>query len=459
MSVPSSPPQGDSASTAAAAATAADVQATKPQKVSAPADIHPTDADSTNTHSAGTPEYDPSQEDMAHEYVDYYVTNPVDRPTTGPLPDAPDHAATDDKGSALSPTGETDEPDPTDGPDDNRPDAGADSTPPLPPVPPAPPSPPDSPDDAALMPSPNGAPAVPTGVPTGTPADSKTPAAPPEAKAMSLMDHLGELRTRLVRCAIIVALAFAATYSVADLIFAELMRPLLAALPPNSKLIFTALPEAFFVYLQVGFVAAIFLASPYIFYQIWSFIAPGLYEEEKKFAVPMALCSAFFFILGAAFCFLVVFPFSFSFFVGFATEDIVPMPSLSEYLSFALKMLIAFGLIFEMPLFTFFLARMGLVTAAMMRKVRRYAILVIFIVAAILTPPDVMSQMLMAIPMLLLYEFSIFIALAFGKKPKTDSDTTENSDSTSGKATAQAAPANSAGDAATDTQSPAPSAP
>lgn len=243
-----------------------------------------------------------------------------------------------------------------------------------------------------------------------------------EGKPMTLMDHLSELRVRLVRSAIAVALAFMACYGVADLIFGELMRPLLKALPPNSKLIFTALPEAFFVYLQVGLVAAIFLASPYLFYQVWGFIAPGLYDEEKKHAIPLALFSAFFFLLGATFCYLVVFPFSFSFFMGFATDDIVPMPSLSEYLSFALKMLIAFGLIFEMPLFTFFLSRMGLVTAASMRKVRRYAILVIFIVAAILTPPDVMSQMLMAVPMLILYEFSILIAVTFGKKPKKDAE-------------------------------------
>lgn len=237
---------------------------------------------------------------------------------------------------------------------------------------------------------------------------------------MTLMDHLGELRTRLVRSAIAVALAFSACYSVADLIFGELMRPLLKALPPNSKLIFTALPEAFFVYLQVGLVAAIFLASPYLFYQVWGFIAPGLYAEEKKHAIPLAMFSALFFLLGASFCYLVVFPFSFTFFMGFATDDIIPMPSLSEYLGFALKMLIAFGLIFEMPLFTFFLSRMGIVTATSMRRVRRYAVLCIFIIAAILTPPDVMSQMLMAIPMLLLYEFSIYIAVIFGKKPKQE---------------------------------------
>ena len=240
----------------------------------------------------------------------------------------------------------------------------------------------------------------------------------PEEHPMTLMEHLGELRSRLVRSCIAVGVAFCATYSFAEELFQALCLPVVKALPPGSKLIFTALPEAFFVHLQVGLVAAIFVASPYIFYQVWSFIAPGLYEEEKKYIIPIAGFSAFFFITGAAFCYFIVFPFAFSFFVGYANDSIAAMPSLKEYLGFALKLLIAFGLIFEMPLFSFFLARMGLITAQLMREVRRYAVLVIFIVAAILTPPDVISQLLMAIPMLALYEFSIMVAATFGKKPK-----------------------------------------
>lgn len=242
---------------------------------------------------------------------------------------------------------------------------------------------------------------------------------PQEEKPMTLMGHLGELRTRLVRCAIAVAIAFVGCYTFAEQLFEELCRPLVAALPEGSKLIFTALPEAFFVYLQVGFVAALFVASPYIFYQIWAFIAPGLYEEEKRFIIPLAACSAGFFLLGASFCFLVVFPFAFTFFLGFANESIAAMPSLSEYLGFALKLLIAFGLIFEMPLFSFFLSYMGIISADLMRRVRRYAILAIFIIAAILTPPDVMSQLLMATPMVLLYEVSIWVAAACGKRKKS----------------------------------------
>ncbi len=243
-----------------------------------------------------------------------------------------------------------------------------------------------------------------------------------EEKSMTLMEHLSELRTRLVRSFIGIGLAFVLCYTFAEQLFAELCKPLMAALPEGSKLIFTALPEAFFVYLQVGLVAAVFMASPYLFYQIWGFISPGLYDEEKKYMIPMALISAIFFLGGASFCFFVVFPYAFTFFVGFASEDIAAMPSLSEYLGFALKLLIAFGLIFEMPLFTYFLSRMGVVTATLMRKFRKYAILCIFIVAAILTPPDVISQLLMAMPMMLLYELSIGVAAVFGRKKKVEED-------------------------------------
>lgn len=253
-----------------------------------------------------------------------------------------------------------------------------------------------------------------------------TPPDRPDDKPMGILGHLGELRRRLVRCLIAVAVAFMGCYSVSEMLFQRLCDPLVAAMPAGSKLIFTALPEAFFVYLQVGLVAALFVASPYIFYQIWAFIAPGLYEEEKRFLIPLALSSAVLFILGAAFCYFVVFPFAFNFFIGFASENIAAMPSLSAYLGFALKLLVAFGLICEMPLFTLFLSRMGLVTAQAMRRVRRYAVLVTFIVAAILTPPDVISQLLMAVPMLALYEVSILIAVIFGRKPAPKHDNADS---------------------------------
>ncbi|WP_442935477.1 twin-arginine translocase subunit TatC [Nitratidesulfovibrio sp. 1201_IL3209] len=244
---------------------------------------------------------------------------------------------------------------------------------------------------------------------------------------MTLLDHLSELRVRLVRCLIALTVGFFACYGFAEELFNYLMIPLTRALPSGAKLIYTALPEAFFVYMQVALVAGAFLASPYLFYQIWAFIAPGLYDEEKRHIIPIAGASALFFVAGAAFCYFQVFPYAFEFFVGFATDTIAPMPKLDEYLGFTLKMLLAFGLIFEMPLFAFFLSRLGLVTAQWMRKTRKYAILAIFIVAAILTPPDVFSQLMMAAPMLVLYEISILVAAVFGKKkPGADEEDEED---------------------------------
>jgi len=238
-----------------------------------------------------------------------------------------------------------------------------------------------------------------------------------DGKAMSLMDHLKELRSRLVRILIMVMLGFFACYAVSDILFGELVKPLTASMPQGSKLIFTSLPEAFFVYMKVAFVASLFLTSPYIFYQIWAFVAPGLYESERRNIVPLAFFSAFFFLTGAAFCYFMVFPIVFDFFMSFATDTILPMPSLDEYLGFALKLLIAFGAIFEMPLFAFFLARIGVLTAAHLRRWRKYAVLASVIVGALLTPPDVPSQLIMAAAILVLYEISILIMAAAQKRP------------------------------------------
>lgn len=249
-------------------------------------------------------------------------------------------------------------------------------------------------------------------------------APPPEegGEPMGLMDHLSELRSRLVRCCIAVGIGFGICWAVVDPIFDVLIQPLLAVLPPGTHAQYTTLPEAFFTRMYIAFVAGVFLASPAIFYQIWAFVSPGLYDEEKRHILPIAFLSAIFFLAGGAFCYFIVFPFAFSFFVSFSTPDIVVTPKVSDYLSFVLKLLIAFGLIFEMPIFTLFLARMGILTAAMMRRGRRYAIVGIFILAAILTPPDVVSQLLMACPMLLLYEASIWVAAAFGKKRKAEAE-------------------------------------
>lgn len=262
-------------------------------------------------------------------------------------------------------------------------------------------------DDAGQPPVPPAAAAAGAG---GTPE--------PEEKTMGLMDHLNELRWRLVRCFIAAGVGFLLCWTVVEPIFNFITAPLLSALPAHGTAMYTTLPEPFFVRMFVAFVTGLFVTSPYIFYQIWAFISPGLYEEEKKGLLPIALLSAIFFIGGGVFCYFIVFPYAFNFFLGFSTEQIQAMPRITDYLDFVIKLLLAFGLIFEMPLFSFFLSRMGVLTAQMMRKARRYAVLCIFIVAAILTPPDVVSQLLMAMPMLLLYEISILVAAAFGRKKK-----------------------------------------
>lgn len=233
---------------------------------------------------------------------------------------------------------------------------------------------------------------------------------------MSIIGHLNELRRRLFRIVIIVILGFVAFYGVSEPLYGFLSAPLQACMPEGSKLIYTSPQGAFFTYMKVALVASLFGTSPFSFYQLWAFIAPGLYREERRAVLPLAFFSSIFFLAGAAFCFFLVFPIAFQFFMGFATETIVPMISVEEYLSFALKLLIAFGVVFEMPLFAYFLSRFGLLTPDFMRRSRRYAILVIFIVAAILTPPDVFSQCLMAMPMLLLYEVSIYVSAAAYKK-------------------------------------------
>ncbi|WP_291332911.1 twin-arginine translocase subunit TatC [Desulfovibrio sp.] len=297
------------------------------------------------------------------------------------------------------------------------PETLADGQPPLPPVPPV---------GEAQSPAadPENLPAQSEGTSPANP-ENEEEEAEGDDRPMGLMDHLSELRGRLVRCCLAVMVGFMACWAVVDPIFDALVDPLLKVLPEGSHAIYTTLPEGFFTRMHISFVAGVFVSSPVIFYQVWSFIAPGLYEEEKRHILPVAFMSAFFFISGGAFCYFVVFPNAFAFFVSYATDSIVAMPKISDYLSFVLKLILAFGLVFEMPLFAFFLARMGIITAELMRRVRRYAILGIFIVAAILSPPDVVSQLLMAAPMLVLYEISIYVAVAFGKKPPTEDDESE----------------------------------
>jgi len=230
------------------------------------------------------------------------------------------------------------------------------------------------------------------------------------------LEHLEELRQRLIRCLIAVGVAFVICYIFSKEIFALLTIPLREALPEGSSMIFTNLPEAFFTYLKLSFFSGIFLAFPYILYQAWLFVAPGLYAHEKRYLLPFLIFATFFFVAGAAFGYFVVFPYGFRFFLGFSTDFIRPAPKVKEYLSFSLTLLLAFGVVFELPVFIFFLSRMGVVDHRMLARNRRYAILIIFIAAAIFTPPDVITQLMMAAPLLVLYELSVWVAKVFGRK-------------------------------------------
>jgi sec-independent protein translocase protein TatC len=249
---------------------------------------------------------------------------------------------------------------------------------------------------------------------------------------MPFTSHLEELKFRLIRVLIAVGAGFVVCYIFKEKLFWALTRPLAAVLPDNSSMIFTSLPEAFFTYLKISFLASIFLVSPYILYQVWKFVSPGLYESEKKSVAPFVAFSTIFFVGGSLFAYYIVFPFGFKFFVGFGNDFIRPMLSLKEYLSFSMKLLIAFGVIFELPIFMFFLARIGIVNSETLTKKRKYAILLVFVTAALFTPPDVVTQVLMAVPLMLLYEISIWVVKA-GEKKRAAREDDETDDEETGK--------------------------
>jgi sec-independent protein translocase protein TatC len=237
-------------------------------------------------------------------------------------------------------------------------------------------------------------------------------------------DHLEELRTRLIRCFIAVGIGFFAAYFFKEKLFDILTMPLVNAMGSDGNMIFTGLPEAFFTYLKTSLLTAILLASPVIIFEFWMFVAPGLYKTERRVLIPIVILSTLFFTGGALFGYFLVFPFGFKFFLGFQSETIKAMPSMREYLGFATKLLLAFGVVFELPLVLTALARLGIVSVDFLKKNRKYALLLFFVGAAILTPPDVVTQIMMALPLMLLYEVSIVGARIFGKKP-AEEDTQE----------------------------------
>ena len=244
----------------------------------------------------------------------------------------------------------------------------------------------------------------------------------PTEEKLPLTANLEELKKRLVRSLIGIGIGFGVCYYFKDALFKIMTKPLMDVMPKNSYMIYTSLPEAFFTYMKIAFFASLFLTAPFTLYQIWKFISPGLFPREKKYVVPFVLTSTLLFVGGVVFAYFLALPPAFGFFVEFSSDTLRPMFTMREYLSFALKLLLAFGVSFELPVFIFFMAKLGIVNSRLLSKQRRYAILIIFIVAAILTPsPDAFSQCIMAIPLMILYEISIFIA-KFAEKKKKETD-------------------------------------
>jgi sec-independent protein translocase protein TatC len=228
---------------------------------------------------------------------------------------------------------------------------------------------------------------------------------------MSFLEHLDELRKRIVNSCLYIAVGVAATFWWINPIFNFILAPTRRALPPGVKLIYTQPGEAFSLYITVALIAGVVVAAPFIMYQVWMFIAPGLYSNEKRMAIPFVLLTTIGFVTGAAFNHYVSFPYLMVFFASFNTPDLAFMPKLEDVFGLYSKMLIGMGLVFQMPTVVYFLAKMKLVTARFLASKIKYAILIIFVVAAVITPSgDMMTQAIFAAPMLGLYLLSIAIA-------------------------------------------------
>ena len=232
---------------------------------------------------------------------------------------------------------------------------------------------------------------------------------------MTFLEHLDELRKRLFYSVVVLIGAVIPAWFFAKPLYRILARPVTQYLPEGTNLAFTSLTAPFMLYIKVSFLAALFFTAPFIFLQLWLFIAPGLYVKEKKYVVPFVLFTTFFFSGGAVFAYYVVFPFACNFFLGLGS-DFDPVITVDQYFSLALRVILGIAIVFELPTLSFFLAKIGLITARMMIKYFKYAVLVVFIIAAIITPtPDMVTQSIIAVPMLGLYGLSILIAMAVGK--------------------------------------------
>jgi len=242
------------------------------------------------------------------------------------------------------------------------------------------------------------------------------------AGKMSFLDHLDELRRRIIYAVIAIAVGFVLSFLFINEIFDFIMRPLQQMLPPGGTLIFTDPTEAFMLYIKIALISGLLLASPAVMAQVWLFVAPGLYANEKKWAIPFVVMSSFFFVAGAAFSHYVVFPLTWRFFASFTTDILTFMPRIQPAFSVYLRLLLAFGVIFQMPTVVLFLARMGVVSARFLIRNFKYAVLIMVVISAVVTPDGGgVSLIAMTGPMILLYGLSIGLAWLFGKKRTPES--------------------------------------
>jgi sec-independent protein translocase protein TatC len=239
---------------------------------------------------------------------------------------------------------------------------------------------------------------------------------------MSFLEHLDELRKRLISSIIAIALGCVVSFIFLNRIFRFIMLPMQQMLPDGGKLITTEASEYFMLWFKVGFLAGLLIATPFVLYQVWLFVAPGLYSHEKRFAIPFVLFSSIFFFAGAAVSHYIAFPVTWRFFIDFRDDFVQFMPKLQPAFSLYVKMVLGFGIIFQMPVLVMALARMGVVTAGFLVRQFKYATLIIFILGAVLSPGgDVASQTMMAGPMMVLYVLSIGVAWVFQKKKPSES--------------------------------------
>ncbi len=230
-----------------------------------------------------------------------------------------------------------------------------------------------------------------------------------DQKEMSFIEHLEELRKRIIRC-----LIFILVFSIAAYFFSEWIIDFIAR--PVERLYFLDPTEAFAMRIKISIIVGIILSIPVIFYHLWQFVVPGLFEKEIKLVIPVVISSTIFFIIGACFCFFLVLPLGIKFLLGFGTEKLSPMIKIGSYVSFVSYMTLAFGVVFELPVVSYFLGKVGIITSRTLAKGRRYAFVAILILASFLTPPDLFSQIMLAGPLYILYEVSILVVKITQKK-------------------------------------------